>query len=176
MTIVDKIRDSVHAATGLQLHYQSAEMLNTLLDSVTYPAAYLYLLRSTQIDTNGAHFRERPQIAVFFVQPTEFDFNSLENERLIDECKQLAYQWLRSLYRSKELRVVSVNGGERVYDEMDVILTGFAINLTIEELVGDYECIEIPNGTLYVYIAEGVTAPTKVRNHAGVREWLKVNK
>lgn len=142
MTIVEKIQQSITAATGLRCYYQSAEQLNTIADNINYPCAYFFLLQQQQLNVTSARPRERVQIAVFFVNMTEFDFNSIENERIIDGCKERALQWVRGLSRDKYLRLISNNGTQRVYDEFDVILTGFAVNVTVEELVGADICDE----------------------------------
>lgn len=136
MTITERIQNSVKAATGLVCYYQSAEELNRLLDYAEFPCAYLFLLSSQQVTTTSGVVRERLTIGVFFVEPTEFDFHSAENEVIIDRCKRRAFKWLRSLMRDSEFRLVATNNTERVYDEFDAILTGFALNVTIEELKG----------------------------------------
>lgn len=140
MTIVERLQASVHDATGLVLHYQSAEQLNRIADVTDYPCAFLFLLGNQQLNTDGANIRERLQIAVFFCDLSEFDFAAAENEAIIEGCKSNALKWLRALYSSREFRLVSVNGTERAYDMFDAQLTGFAINVTVEELIGDYSC------------------------------------
>lgn len=136
MTIVDKIKSSIEAATSVPLYYQSEERLNEILDSAQFPCAFLYILTNQQLTTDSRQFRERLQVAVFFVEPTEFDFVSVENERIIDNCKRRALKWLQGMNTDKWLRLVAINNTERVYDVMDAVLTGFAVNVTIEELTG----------------------------------------
>lgn len=136
MTIIDKIRHSVEGAAKMKLHYQSAEQLNRIADYTDYPCAFLFLLQSQGLNIENSNYRERLQVAIFFVTRSEFDFRSEENERLIDDCKQAAYRWLQSLRRDKYLRLEGVNGTERVYDYFDAQLTGYAVNVTVEELTG----------------------------------------
>lgn len=136
MTIIEKIQSSVKAGAGVPCYYQSAEQLNRIADNMDYPCAYFFLLQQNTLNIDGGNFRERLQIAVFFVEPTEWDFDAIENEEIIDRCKIRAYKWLRSLLTSADFQIVSQNGTQRVYDEFDAILTGYAINVTIEELKG----------------------------------------
>ena len=79
-------------------------------------------------------------LAVFFCKKTEFDFNSEENERLIDDCKRLAFGWLSLLRKSGYLETVGNITTERVYDTTTDILTGIAVNVTLRELQGYSEC------------------------------------
>lgn len=136
MTIIEKIQNSVKAATGLVCYYQSVEQLDRIADNAEYPCAYLFLLQQQGLNIDGGNIRERLNISVFFVNPTEFDFNAVENERIIERCRRSAFKWLRYLMRNSDFRLISENGSERVYDEFDVILTGYAVNVTIEELKG----------------------------------------
>lgn len=175
MTIVEKIKQSVEAATGVQLFYQSAEQLNRQLDNVQLPCAYLFLLENQSLNVDGGHLRERLNIAVFFVDKTEFDFESFENERIIDTCKQRAYTWLQSLTNDAYIRLLNVIGTQRVYDVMDVILTGFAVQVTIEEMQGVWPCVEIPNGTLYININGSTFEPVKADN-GNVVAYMRIEK
>lgn len=157
MSIIEKIKQSVQAATGLRVLYQSAEQLNRICDNTEYPAAFFFLLANGGLDSSGGHLRERLNLAVFFVDKSQFDFNAKENEQIIQACKERAYKWLRSLYTSTDLRLLSVNGTERVYDLFDVQLTGFAVNVELEELQGDYTCREdYPANHVRVLIAKDI--------------------
>lgn len=141
-TIIDKIKASVEGATDCAFYYHSGGDLNLILDSVDeYPCAIATLLENGGAEIDGGQIRERVRIAVFFVKPTEFDFNAEDNERLIDECKTLAFKWVNSLLsHDSELTLEGVNDTTRVYDQYDAILTGFAVNVTLTELYGVSRC------------------------------------
>ncbi len=136
MTIIDKIKQSVTDATGVPCYYQSEEELNRILDNAQLPCALFVLLRGGQLTTTNGHLRERVQVAMFFADKTDFDFTAHENEEIINKQKQRAYKWLLSLNTSKLLRVIGIIGTERAYTDYDVILTGYAVNVTLEELRG----------------------------------------
>ena len=136
MTIVDKIKESISVATDLPVYYQSEEQLNRIADNADYPCAYFFLLQTQGITTDSMTLRERVNIAVFFVNLTEFDFNADENEAIIDECKQKAMRWLAMLPRDAYFRLTAVGQSERLYDTFDAQLTGYAVNVTLEELEG----------------------------------------
>lgn len=139
MSITQKIQESVKAATEVRCYYQSAEALNRIADYAEMPCAAFTLLEQQQLTTDNGNYRERVQIAMFFVDVTEFDFEAAQNELIIQGCKRLALQWLKALQQSKTLRLIANNGTQRVYDEADAILTGFAVNVTLEEIEG--ECV-----------------------------------
>lgn len=140
MTIVEKIIQAVNDGGGVPCYYQSAEQLNRIADNMDYPCAYFFLLQQQGLNIDGGRIRERLQVAIFFVEPTEFDFDSIENEQIIERCKERAFKFIKHLMNSADFKLVSNNGTQRVYDEFDAILTGFAVNLTIEELVGLSVC------------------------------------
>lgn len=139
-TFVEKICQNIEAGAGVAAYYQSPEMINELLDDVQMPCSYIFLVDSGQINENSGQFRERLNVAVFFVDRTDYDFCSIENERIIQQCKERAFEWLRSLRLNSDVRLVSINNTQRIYDRMDAILTGFAVNVTIEELTGWTGC------------------------------------
>lgn len=136
-TIVNKIKQSVQSGTGLTCLYGSLDSINVQMeDQTTFPVAFFVLLNNGNLNDRSSNYRERVDVAMFFVQPTEFDFESVENEALIEQCKQYAFQWLNSLFLGGELRYITTFNTSRVYNEMDSILTGFALRVRIEELVG----------------------------------------
>lgn len=144
MTIIEKIKQSVEGATGMPFLYHAAGELNELIARCnSLPIAYSFLIDSGTIDDVNGRYHERVTIAVMFCDKTEFDFNALENEEIIDQMKVKAYKWLQSLRMSNTLRIVSINSTQRLYDNTTDVLTGFAVNITIDDLVGVGEC-ELP--------------------------------
>lgn len=145
MTIIEKIKQSVEGATGMPFLYHAAGELNELIARCKeLPVAYSFLLDSGTIDDVNGRYHERVTLAVMFCDKTEFDFNALENEEIIDRMKVKAYKWMQSLRMSNALRVVSVNNTQRLYDNTTDVLTGFAVNITLEDIAGVGEC-ELPD-------------------------------
>lgn len=145
MTIIEKIKQSVEGATGMPFLYHAAGELNELIARCgELPVAYSFLIDSGTIDDVNGRYHERVTLAVMFCDKTEFDFNALENEQIIDRMKVKAYKWMQSLRMSNALRVVSVNNTQRLYDNTTDVLTGFAVNITLEDIAGVGEC-ELPD-------------------------------
>ena len=143
MTFIDKLRITIERATACHFYYHAAGELNEVLAGVeigTEPIAFAYLLKGGEVDLQRNMLREGVNLAVFFCKKTEFDFNSEENERLIDDCKRLAFGWLSLLRKSGYLETVGSITTERVYDTTTDILTGIAVNVTLRELQGYGEC------------------------------------
>lgn len=137
MTIIEKIKQSVEGATGMPFLYHAAGELNELIARCKeLPVAYSFLIDSGTIDDVNGRYHERVTLAVMFCDKTEFDFNALENEQIIDRMKVKAYKWMQSLRMSNALRVVSVNNTQRLYDNTTEILTGYAVNITLEDVRG----------------------------------------
>lgn len=144
MTIIEKIKRSVEAATGLPFLYHAAGEINELIARAeSLPVAFAFLLDSGTIDDVNGRYRERVTLAVMFADKSQFDFNAIENEQIIDRMKVKAYKWLQSLRLSNDLNIVSINQTQRLYDATTDILTGFSVNVTIEDYAGYGEC-ELP--------------------------------
>ena len=143
MTFIDKLRITIERATACRFYYHAACELNEVLAGVEIgsdPIAFAYLLKGGEVDVQRNQLREGVNLAVFFCKKTEFDFNSEENEQLIDDCKRLAFGWLSLLRKSGYLETVGSITTERVYDTTTDILTGIAVNVTLRELQGYSEC------------------------------------
>lgn len=142
MTFIEKVKESIELVTGCRFFYHAAGELNEVLAGVEIggdPIAFAYLLKGGEVAV-GKNCREGVNLAVFFCKKTEFDFNSYENEQLIDECKQLAFGWVSWFSKSNTLEIVGNVTTERVYDTTTDILTGIAVNITLRELVGYGMC------------------------------------
>ena len=143
MTFIDKLRITIERATACRFYYHAAGELNEILAGVqigTEPIAFAYLLKGGEVDVQRNQLREGVNLAVFFCKKTEFDFNSDENERLIDDCKRLAFGWISLMRKSGYLEAIGSITTERVYDTTTDILTGIAVNVTLRELQGYSEC------------------------------------
>ena len=143
MTFIEKVKETIERATGCRFYYHAAGELNEVLAGVDIGGdtiAFAYLLKGGEVDVQRNQLREGVNLAVFFCKKTEFDFNSEENEQLIDDCKRLAFGWLSLMRKSGYFETVGSITTERVYDTTTDILTGIAVNVTLRELQGYSEC------------------------------------
>lgn len=143
MTIIEALKNSVETITGLPFIYGSPESVNRQINDTELPCVYAYLLQTTAVeDTNGI-LHERMTLAVFFVNKTDFAPDDMENEVIINRMKRAAFRWwvgARSEWVG--IRPIAFNEGQRVYQQFDDIVTGYAANVTIEEIAGVSICTE----------------------------------
>lgn len=141
MNVIEKLKQSIEQGAGIPFIYGKQGDINTALDNAPIPCAFSYLLETNAVtDTNGI-CRERLTIAVFFIDKTQYDFDAIENEDIIDRCKTAAFLWYTQLRMNDQIRPISINNTMRVYDELaDVTVTGYTLNITIEEIQGIGKC------------------------------------
>lgn len=146
MTIVDKIITSIKAALGegFPVYYHDAQTLNVMVSQMTMPCAMFQLLTTGNAVNEAGQIKERVSAAVFFVEPSQFDFNAVDNEKIIDRCKARAFSWLGALSSDALLTLTALNRTTRVYDDTDDILTGFGVFVDITELNGWSDCPTMP--------------------------------
>lgn len=141
-TIVNKIADLFTQSTGLQLIYQTEEMVNVKLDTTPLPCGWWYCLADTQVVSGSASGQicEKVQCRIYVGDLNEYDFNGLEAEEIISDCRNYIFQFINALRKSSELNLESINTNRRFYLENDVIVTGYMADLTITEVNGFNVC------------------------------------
>lgn len=140
MNVIRKIKESVENAVNIPFYYATAEGLNIELDDADYPCAFAAVAeQGTTTDTNGI-IHEQLTLVVTFADLSEFDFDALENEDIIDQCKKRAFAWLTKLKQSDTLQLDSVNNTTRDYLREDVCLNGYSLNITLTEMAGIGAC------------------------------------
>lgn len=144
-SIIQKIKQSVESATGLPFYYDTPQTLNVRLDRATFPCAMLHIVTSGAVSSNNAILRERLTVEVLFTTTSRLDFDGLDVEdNELDKLKLKAFQWLLSLMRSRELRLLSINETSRYYATDDVIYSAYGVNITLEEIQGVTLCDYTP--------------------------------
>lgn len=137
MTVIDKIKESVERATGLQFFYDTPQTLNTRLDDMPLPCAMMQIVESGAAISENGVIRERLNVLVLFADKSELDFDGVQNERTrLDGLKKQAFAWLQALMRSETLQVVRIGNTARYYASDDAIVTAFAVNVELEEIEG----------------------------------------
>lgn len=148
-TIIDKLARTIERVElgkgGEPLPFVYAEdgLRNIILDQLQPPFAACVPIESGVVNDERGQFHERLTLSVVFgdtMCQSVPEYDARENERIIDECKRRAFKWLALLTPTKELRLISVNGSLRVYMEEDAYITGFAVNVTLEEIESVGKC------------------------------------
>lgn len=149
-TIVDKLQRSLSdprfgkgGIHPLPFVYADQEIQNITLDAVEPPFVAVVPLSSGMANDEHGLYYDQVTLAVFFgdvMAQAMGDYDAVENERTIDDCKRRAFMWLYSLNSNRELQLISVNGAERWYLEGDQVTTGYVVNVTLKELEGYGAC------------------------------------
>jgi len=143
MSIINKIQQSIEVATGLPFYYDTPQTLNERMSmgGWSFPCAMLHILQSNALqDTNGI-LRERLTIEVLFATTSSLDFDGTKvEEEELDIMKRHAFKWLLSLFRSHDLRLITLNGTNRYYATDDAIYSAYGVNITLEEIEGVSSC------------------------------------
>ena len=152
-TIIDKLARTIErvelgkdGVTPLPFIYADLDTQNILIDNTGVPFAACAPLDSGMVQDEHNQYHERATFEVFFgdlMAQSLPDYNAKENERIIDECKMRAYKWLAGLTPAGEIRLISVNSARRTYLQFDSIVTGYLLNITIEETTGYGKCTQI---------------------------------
>lgn len=145
MTIVEAIKRSIERQGMAFLYHSSGEVNELVSREAAYrdselPVVICHLLSSGSMQNAAGVWVERVQVALFFSRLAEYDFNGEQNEQILERCKVAAQRWLHSLSDDENLRLVSVNSTERVYNSTEDVITAYAVNITIEELHGVGVC------------------------------------
>lgn len=138
MTIVEKIKASIHEALGedYPVYYNDDPGANLETGSMEFPCALVKLFNSGNVLNEAAQIKEVVSAAVFFINLTEFDFDAEENEEIIDACKADASAWLLTLGGNADIQLENVTRSSRVYNEYDDNVTGFGVFAELKELKG----------------------------------------
>ena len=162
MTIVDKIKNSIQAAlnwtetvtdengnTSEVLHefpvyYHDDATLNEMTSAMDFPCAIVLLLTSGNMERGSGQLKERVSAAVFFVEPSDFDFDAVENEAIIDRCKKRGEKWLGGLNLDRYINA-TLTRTERTYNRYDDILTGMGFLVEVTEQQGWTNCEQQEN-------------------------------
>lgn len=140
MTIIDKIKNSVESITGMQFIYESPQTINTRLDNMPMPCAFMNIIdQGVAIDDNGI-IREQMTIQVMFCDLCDLDFDGIDAEKILDRLKKIAFSWVAKSMSSTEFKVKAILGTNRYYADNDAIVCAFSVSLQIEEIDGVSKC------------------------------------
>lgn len=152
-TIIDKLADTI-AALPLekgQKHpmpfvYEDTDVQNIMFDQIEPPLVACVPITSAAITDERNNYHERITLALWFADKmceASPDYDARKNEQIIDRCKRRAFKWCASMFPKNELELVSVNGSDRAYLEGDAMLTGYILNVTLEEVAGTGKCTQL---------------------------------
>lgn len=149
-TIIDKLADTFKALPiekgkkhPLPFVYEDADVQNMVFDRIEPPFVACVPITSAAILDARNMYHERITLALWFADrmcENVPEYDAIANERIIDACKRRAFAWCASMFPKKDLELVSINSSERAYLESDAMLTGYMLNVTLEEVEGIGVC------------------------------------
>lgn len=153
MTIIDKLAETIKALPldpdcthkHLPFVYADEDIQNIVFDDIQPPFVACIPIQSGIVQDDNGILRERVTMALWFADlmdaGTAGDYDAVANERIIHKCKVNALRWgaMMSIPQSG-LKLVSINGSIRAYLKNDAYLTGYMLNVTLEDMDGISRC------------------------------------
>lgn len=135
MNIARKIIESVADATALKCYYGTRESINEQVSRGGLPCAFFALLAESNIQEGAGTIAETYTLTMSFARLTEFDFESVENEDVIEQCRRDAFNWLAYIRAGMaDFTAGEVVGSGRLYENFDDIVTGYYLTIRITTL------------------------------------------
>lgn len=142
MSIAEKIKLSIERATGRPFIYDTIEGLNVEIGKrQTARVVWTPLIEAGTLRDENGMYHEVVNVSLFFCDKMAgHDCFTMENEVVLTGCKRDAFAWLTALRRDDFLQLVSLNDTARSYEELDDVITAYALNVTIYEKEGFGAC------------------------------------
>lgn len=145
-TVEGKVRDIV-TKMGVDVEYRfyNWAKLNVEMDTITKPTIVYVLPPSGDfyVDSRRQEIRDFPEAQIAFLCSTEFDFESEENDALIEQMKRLCYKFIKAVNESGYFSPLEGKQPYQVlYDHLDENVTGVVITPVLEEEEGISLCVE----------------------------------
>lgn len=143
-TVEGKVRDIVEKmGEDVEYRFYNWAKLNVEMDTITKPTIVYVLPPSGDfyVDLYAREIRDFPEAQIAFLCSTEFDFESEENDALIEQMKRLCYKFIKAVNESGYF--AQLNGKlpyQVLYDHLDENVTGVVITPVLEEEVGYSIC------------------------------------
>lgn len=135
MNIARKIIQSVADVTALKCYYGTRESIDEQVSRGGLPCAFFELLAESIIQEGAGTIAETYTLTLSFARLTEFDYESVENEDIIEQCRLDAFNWLVYIRTGMaDFTAGEVVGSGRLYEEFDDIITGYYLTIRITTL------------------------------------------
>lgn len=136
MTIQDKVKAIAERVEGVDYLFENWAKANIELDDIERPTIVYILPASGTMSVRYNAVTDAPMAQIAVLSPTELDFDSAENDDIIEMCKDIFVSFLRELNKGEYFE--PIEGGDIpyqvVYDKLDVNTTGIIVTLALKEL------------------------------------------
>ena len=116
---------------------------NVEIGKIAKPTIIYVLPPSGDFYVSWQEIKDYPEAQIAFVCTTEFDFESDENDVLVEQMKRLCYRFIKALNESGYFETIEGKLPYQVlYDHLDENVTGVVITPTLEEIEGVDICAD----------------------------------
>lgn len=139
MTVIEQEVKRIIEGMGIAYSFNDWSRFNVEADMGDFPCGVLVAPASGTLHRNNGVMRNAPSYLLAFLDLTDFDFDTTENNTIVERCLGYAKEFIARVSASE---VISIEGDvdyRVVYDLLDVNCTGVTIDLTIAEVVGECE-------------------------------------
>lgn len=143
-TVELKIRNIVKAMQcGANYMFKNWAQANVELDRVTGPTIIYVLPPAGNLDFHYMQVKDSPEVQIAFVSPIEMDFDSTDNEDVIEQMKRLCIKFIKAVNDSGLFEYIDGKLEYKVlYDRLDDNVTGIVIEPPLKEKEGVLVCYE----------------------------------
>lgn len=136
-----KIASVAEKIDGINYIYDNWATANIRLDKEALPVIINILPVSGRFNISRTQLRDCPNCMIAFADKTNFDFDGVENDAIIDRCKSYAVKFIKELNKSGLFEWLSDEVPYSIfYDKLDVNITGIVIELKLKEAQGESMC------------------------------------
>lgn len=139
MSIISKLKTIIEGE-NLQFMYDSGGNLEHLLDLADWEngkcVVFAFLLSESQLIEG----KETANVGLFFSKLSDLDADSFTNDKLQDECKAVAWNFLQAVNSGNVLSYNTVSL-RRFIDDFQISIAGVAVNADFTEMSGLTVCL-----------------------------------
>ena len=136
-----KIASVAEKMKGITYLFDNWATANVRLDKMPLPAIINLLPVSGKFVISRTQLRDCPNCMIAFADKASFDFDGVENDAIIERCKEYAVTFISELNKSGLFEWMSDEVPYSIfYDKLDVNITGIMIELKLKEVQGVPMC------------------------------------
>lgn len=144
-TIERKIKTIADTMGNVNYIYDGWGLVNLRADKMETPLMVNILPVTGAYHVAGRRITESADCLIGFLDKTEFDFDGVENDAIIEKCKKLALEFIMTLNASGLFEPISEDVPMSIeYNLLDVNLTGVILTLRLQEKEGVVMCFGKP--------------------------------
>jgi hypothetical protein len=145
ITVEEKIRSIAEQIKGVNYIFDSWQNANIRLDEEQFPVIVNVLPASGTLKLGKQQLKDFQNCMIAFLDKTDFDFDSLENNAIVERCKNIAKEFILRVNESDLFEDIEEEIFYSViYDKLDANVTGIMIELELRETKGLVVCYGKP--------------------------------